>query len=294
MSVFYNALRKIQNTNCHFRYLEVYTQIMSYLNQTKEKIFYVDNHNVLSLSDPVLDTNSTKKERPTLVLVHGAGGSHEDWPSSLWQTSKYPVYALNLPGHSYSAGPARRSVAAYAQDVLDFIESLALEKVIIGGHSMGGAIAQTIALNPPPSLVGLILIGTGAKLRVTKTILDGFMQDFPATIDFIVKYGWAEGTPDNLVTLAHQRLLSNDPVIIRDDYAACNAFDIMDQVHKINVPTLVIGGTADKLTTLKYSQYLADTIPKAQLATIENGGHYMALEQSEKVTKIIIKFLDAF
>lgn len=73
-----------------------------------------------------------------LVLVHGAGGSHLDWPAPLRRLKGANVYALDLPGHSRSEGTGRSSIAAYRDFLLAFLDALGLERATVVGHSMGG------------------------------------------------------------------------------------------------------------------------------------------------------------
>lgn len=234
---------------------------------------------------------SGNPQNVTLVLVHGAGGTHLNWPAELRRLPNTAVYALDLPGHGRSTPPSRTTIEAYVDDVLAFIEALSLERVVIVGHSMGGAIAQLIGLRQSPDILGLILIGTGAKLRVTSAILDQIKADFETAVATISDYAWAKDASEELVRLSQDLLAQTDPTVLYGDYIACNQFDVMSQLNEICVPTLVIGGTSDRLTPLKYSRYLADHIPQAQFAYIAGGGHMMALEQPQSVTAVIQQFL---
>ena len=78
---------------------------------------------------------------PALLLVHGAGGSHLDWPAEIQRLPGRQVYNLDLPGHGRSPGDGRDSLAAYAADIITFVETLGLPQVVVVGHSMGGALA---------------------------------------------------------------------------------------------------------------------------------------------------------
>lgn len=234
-----------------------------------------------------------KTGRRHLILVHGAGGSHLDWPAELRRLPETNVYALDLPGHGRSGGQGRISVEAYADAVAAFVEGLGLDRVAVAGHSMGGAIGQTLALRRPPWLSHLILIGSGARLRVAPAILDGLLDDPEKTIEQIVTWTYGPHAPPEIPAAGRRRMLSVSPQTTRGDYQACDAFDVMEQVEQIAVPTLVIAGTEDKLTPLKYGAYLAGRIPSAQLVTIEGGGHMVMLEFPADVAQAIAGFLRA-
>lgn len=228
---------------------------------------------------------------PPLVLLHGATGSHLDWPGELRRLPAATVLVPDLPGHGRSDGPGRQSVEAYAAVVLEFLDTLGIRRAIIGGHSMGGAIAQMLALDSPSRVAGLILLGTGARLRVHPDVLGRILVDPAGVYDLLIKWMWAEGTPESFLRRGRQQMAANDPQTVYGNLAACNAFDVMDRLGEIAAPTLVIGGTADRMTPLKYSEYLADHIPAAEMVTVEGGGHMMALEQPQVVAQAVSSWL---
>lgn len=231
------------------------------------------------------------KDAPQLVLVHGAGGSHLNWPAPLRRMPHTAVYALDLPGHGRSPQPGHTTVDAYADDVQAFMATLELDDVVLVGHSMGGAIAQTLGLRGLPQLAGLVLIGTGARLRVTEAILDQILADFESAVETITGYAWSPQTPQELRTKGREMLAQTDPDVLHGDYVACDNFDVMEKLNDIAVPALVMTGTADQLTPVKYGRYLAQHIPQAQFVPIEGGGHMVALEQPDKVTATLKEFL---
>jgi pimeloyl-ACP methyl ester carboxylesterase len=226
-----------------------------------------------------------------LVLVHGAGGSHLDWPSSLRRLKGANVYALDLPGHGRSEGAGRSSIAAYRDFLLAFLDGLDLERATVVGHSMGGAISLDLALHYLDRLVGLILMGSGARLRVLPAILTGILSDFETTVGLVCDYAYGPGASEQLKRLGRQRLSKTPPEVLHGDYAACDAFDVMERLGEIRCPTLVIGGTADMLTPPKYSVYLRDHIPGAELVLVNAAGHMVMLEKPEVVSRAVSKFI---
>jgi len=180
-----------------------------------------------------------------LALVHGAGGSHLDWPAPLRRLKGADVYDLDLPGHGRSEGRGRSSVSAYRDFLLAFLDAVGLDRATVVGHSMGGGIALDFALNYPDRLAGLILVGSGARLRVAPAILAGILSDFEATVDLVCNYAFGSTATEQLKRLGRQRLLKTLPEVLHGDYAACDAFDVMERLREVRCPTLVIGGTAD-------------------------------------------------
>jgi pimeloyl-ACP methyl ester carboxylesterase len=226
-----------------------------------------------------------------LVLVHGAGGSHLDWPAPLRRLRGANVYDLDLPGHGRSEGPGRNSIASYRDSVLAFLDALGLKRATMAGHSMGGAIALDFALRYPDRLDGLILVGSGARLRVAPVILTGILSDFEATVGLVCDYAFGPGATEQLKRLGRQRLLAAPPQVLHGDYSACDAFDVMERLGEVRCPTLVIGGTADMLTPPKYAVYLRDHIHGAELVLVDTAGHMVMLEKPEVVAKAVSKFI---
>ncbi len=238
-----------------------------------------------------LSANDLTGRRPPLLLIHGAGGTHMHWPASLRRLPDWNVYALDLPGHGKSTGPGRDSIAAYSDVIYSFVQALGLERVTLAGHSMGGAIVQEFALHYPGRLAGMVLVGTGARLRVAPAIMDGIRSDFPATVRAIADWVHDKNVPEQLKRLYMQRTLENDPDVLYGDFYACDQFDRRADVARIITPALVLCGTNDMMTPPKFSQSLAQTLPNARLAMIPNAGHMVALEAAEEVGEAVAGFL---
>jgi pimeloyl-ACP methyl ester carboxylesterase len=175
--------------------------------------------------------------------------------------------------------------------VLSFLDATGSERAVLVGHSMGGAIAQMAALTHPERVAGLVLVGTGGRLRVAPAILEGALNDFEGAVRLITRFAWAKDAPQELVRLGIQALSETPPQVLHDDFFACDKFDVMERLGEISAPTLVVAGTADLLTPHKYGVYLAEHIPRAQLFTVEGGGHMMALEQPDLVAGAVAEFI---
>lgn len=253
---------------------------MPSLQTARGELFYADHRQADSDATPVL-------------FVHGAGASHLDWPPELRRLPEANAIAPDLLGHGKSPGPGRRSIADYAADMVALLDALHLPRAIIAGHSMGGAIAQQMALDHAERVQGLVLIGTGAKLIVNDMILNGIRENPAETAALISRWAWAKDTPDAIRQQSTQRLLATDPDVTYGDYLACNGFHVVQRLSQITAPTLVIGGTADKMTPFKLSEALAQAIPNARLVPIANGGHMMMLEQPQTVAQALQAWLSA-
>ncbi len=230
---------------------------------------------------------------PKLVLVHGAGGSRLHWPAELRRMPEVTVYTLDLPGHGRSEGDGCKTVAGYATAVVSFLDAVQIHEAVVAGHSMGGAIAQTLALEHRHRISMLVLIGTGARLRVSPAILQGIASDFEGAVDLITEYAWSSETDAAVKELGRGALRNAGAHVVLGCFLACDRFDVMDRLAGIEVPTLVVNGTADELTPIKYARFLADHIPRARLVTVEGAGHMVMLERPEEVAQAIRGFLTA-
>jgi pimeloyl-ACP methyl ester carboxylesterase len=236
--------------------------------------------------------NRSPQASKTLLLLHGAGGSHLVWPAALRRLPQASVYALDLPGHGRSAGAGYTDIESYADAVIQFIETLALHKVVLVGHSMGGAVAQTIALRHLPEVAALVLIGTGAKLRVAPAILDQILLDFAQAVAITNQFAWSASAPPEMVARGRDLLAKTSPTVMHNDFTACNQFDIRTQLAQIDLPTLVIAGSADRLTPPPYGRCLADNIPQAQFTLLDGAGHMMMVEKPGETAEAVGLFLE--
>lgn len=244
-----------------------------------QTIFYAHHH------------NHSLPDQPALLLIHGAMGSHLDWPAALRQLPNTAVYAIDLPGHGRSDPPARSTISAYADIVVSLITALDLPRVVITGHSMGGAIAQEIATRQPAFLAGLVLLGTSARLRVSPMILSTARTQPEVVVDFVLTHALNPDVPAALRHQARQQLSQVDPDVIYSDFAACQQFDLRQQLDQIQVPALVISGAEDEMVPAKYGRSLADALPDANYINLPATGHYLMLEQPTAVANAIQTFL---
>jgi pimeloyl-ACP methyl ester carboxylesterase len=230
-----------------------------------------------------------------LVLVHGAGGTRLHWPEALRAMPGRRVIALDLPGHGRSPGGSERTVAGYAQRVLALLDALGVEAAVVVGHSLGGAIALTLALEAQARVAGLVLVGTGARLRVSSAVLEATANPvLPAQ----AARGMAErsvgpGASEALLGELVEGLRANAPGVLHGDFLACDAFDVMGRLGEVSAPTLVVCGTEDRLTPLKYSEFLCGKIRGARLERIAGAGHLAMLEAPDQVAAAVRAFAAA-
>ncbi len=235
-----------------------------------------------------------KEARPLpLVLIHGAGGSHLDWPPALRRIVSDATCTLapDLPGHGRSDPPGRDSVGDYARDIAAWLEAMDISQAVFCGQSMGGAIAQTLALDRPDLVRALVLIATGARLPVSSTLIESLAEDPDAAYDRIAANLYQD---ENARQRARAWLDQVAPEVMIGDLRASDAFDARGRLGAIRAPALVIHGTADQTTPLKFGEYLAEHIPHAQMTTIEGAGHMVSLQRPAAVAEAVARFLERY
>ncbi len=232
-------------------------------------------------------------ERPPVVLIHGAGGTHLYWPPEVRRLPGYRVYALDLPGHGKSGGRGFQSIPAYARAVLDWLGVVGFHRAVFVGHSMGSAVGLSLALDYPTQVLGLGLLSAGARLRVAPLLLEAVasVTTFTTAVETMVNWAFSSLAPTRVVQLAAQRMGETRPAVLHGDFLACDTFDVIGRIGQIQCPTLVVCGEEDKLTPLRYSQFLVDNIPGASLKTIPAAGHMVMLEKPQEVASALVDFL---
>jgi pimeloyl-ACP methyl ester carboxylesterase len=231
-------------------------------------------------------------KRPTLVLIHGAGGSSQSFLPQIRGLDRIiNILALDLPGHGNTPGPGRQVIASYSDWVHETLARPFPESFFLGGHSMGGAITLEMGLRFPNKIQGLILIATGASLGVSPKLLTGLQEQPRQTISTINQWSYAKGTDPQIIAQSI-RLMEKTPVsIIEGDFQACNQFQRQDEIGGIKAPTLILVGDQDVMTPPSSSRFLQEKIPASQLVVIPESGHMVMLEKHQEVNQAIMEFI---
>jgi pimeloyl-ACP methyl ester carboxylesterase len=225
------------------------------------------------------------------VFVHGAGENSLLWKRTLQGLSgRERAIAVDLPGHPRGEISCT-TVVAYSEALHEFLRESQLDRPVVGGHSMGGAVALTLAITHPEDLGGLILVSTGAKLGVAPQILEGLRDQPMRTIEDVLT-PWSFNTIDlGLLRRARAALsVSNLPVFL-NDYLACQGFDVREELPTITSKTLVVCGDKDRMTPPKWSHYLQARIPGSEIRFVKDSGHMLPLEKPEALAAVVQVFL---
>ncbi len=237
-------------------------------------------------------SESFKENRPTLLMIHGAGGRAQVWRNQVHlMKSSLNTLALDLPGHGESAGNAEADIDEYAQWLTETLQTFFPEPPFLMGHSMGGAIVQKAATTSPSLIKGIILAGTGPRLLVAPAFLEGLLNNFDKTIDAIMGYAYAPEAESRLITEGAALMREAGPTVVHGDFLACNQFDLRDRIGEITLPTLILCGEKDSLTPLSLSRKLNGLIEGSRCEIIPSAGHMVMIESHKAFNKSVLDFI---
>ncbi len=224
-----------------------------------------------------------------LIFLHGSGAYGGVWR---YQTDYFSDSdAINLPGHFQ--GQPLNSVEEYIDWLRKYIRGKGYKDVILVGHSFGGAIALMYALEYSRELKGIVIIGSGARLRVHPQYL--------ATLEEATKGNLQEWyqqmvaghrlTPEDYQREVIKKRKAIGPAVMLNDFLCCDKFDLMDKVQDIKLPTLIICGELDMMTPVKYANYLETKLANSRVVIVPGATHLVFAEKPEEVNKAIEDFV---
>lgn len=230
-----------------------------------------------------------------LIFIHGAGDSARAWREQVAYFGEQ-AHALDLPGHGERPDslPELVSVADYARAVRAIVkEELWFEQPIIVGHSLGGLIALQMGLDFGEELGGLVLIGTGARMRVLPALLEAARTEPEQALLSLKQLSISQQSDPALSTRMINEQRRPKPGILYRDLMACNSFDVMGRLQELeNLPTLILCGAEERNAPVKYSEYLHAQIVGSTFKVIPGAGHYVQREKPEEVNRAIAEWLE--
>lgn len=271
------------------------------------------------LADHRLDTHDRgtlyvveSGEGPPVVLSHGVTLSVRTWFHQLELLPKegLRVVAYDHRGHGESVlGEAGHSLENLAEDLRTVLVRLDLRDALLVGHSLGGVAVQSFVARYPAMVRervrGIVLLSTlartpfGSRSTRTKARLEKMFGRAPDTARIwespnlgllVARIGFGREPHPSHVELVRQMMMACAPETRRDAPRVLVGLDLTDELHRFDVPTLVIGGTADVLTPPHEARRLARGIPGARLELLEGGGHMLMLERTEELDRLIVDF----
>ncbi|NLD43187.1 MAG: alpha/beta fold hydrolase [Chloroflexi bacterium] len=256
-------------------------------------------------------------EGPIVVLVHGYAASVEMWPQTMAALAPhYRVLALDLLGSGLTDKPvdAQLTPRALARFTLAFLDALHIERAAVVGHSMGGGLALELALAAPERVNALGLVAC--------TGLGGYLKP-SLRLAATPILGWFLTRPGPLIAGNFLRSCVHDTAVVTDELVAqfselgrlpgthrClfsqlrqtatirgwrpeTYRPIAEQLHTIQVPTLLVWGRQDRIVPFTHSSVAVERLPDVRLHTFEPCGHLVQLERPGEFEEVLLDFLQA-
>lgn len=238
-----------------------------------------------------------------LVLIAGLGAKGTSWEPFL-STAKQDHRVLTFDNRGSGQAPALpegASIGDAVGDALRLLDALGVDRMQLVGRSMGGMIAQELALRIPDRVSKLVLVSTTGRA-------DAHLAEVFGTWAALAEAGvkaelrhrtsllWCLGR-ESLETEVAQgylaaRARSDRPLDYARQARACAAHDALSKLDAVRCPTLVVGGDDDRLTPLRHAEELAAAIPGARRVTIPGAGHLAYLEAPQRFAREVLGFLE--
>lgn len=224
-----------------------------------------------------------------VLLIHGARSNHKIWAPQIralaW--SHTPI-GMDLPGHGESQGTGSTDVSEYREFVKGLVDALGLQKFVMAGHSMGGSIALDYALHYP-GVEALIPVGSAAKWAIDQEYIAALRADPEEALKKYGRRNFAKSTPGAIIELNNWNNKTIEPSVGVGDLEACNGFDVLANLGKIDVPTCIVCGEEDQYA--EGSRILNDRIAGSQVHWVKDAGHDPSIEQPLATNRIFLEFL---
>jgi len=226
-----------------------------------------------------------------LLLIHGAGMDHRVWEGTLAALAGRGrrCFAVDLPGHGGSEGPALEDIPAMADWLLRLIDLLDLGHFRLAGHSMGSLIALEAAGRVPDRVAALALLGFVPEMRVADKLLTEARSAPAAAAARILRASFADPKPDRI---GGAEALMSASESLGTDLVACNAYDgASAAAARLRCPALLLLGGKDRLTPSAQGQLFAGRLPDVRVAILPEAGHLMMIEDPEVTVAALLTVL---
>lgn len=243
-----------------------------------------------------------------LLLVAGFGCDHLIW-ARIAQTlaQQYRVVVFDHRGIGRSMGPVEGlSLRTLAEDAAGLLRAIGIGAAHVAGHSMGGMVAQEIAIAEPTMVSSLMLFSSCASLDARGRAIIESWGHLPQRVDpeaaarlvlpwlYTNAFFATPGAVDDLVSLMLANPYPPSAQAILAQSRAIQAADMTERLAQIAAPTLVLVGREDILTPVDYSEQLVSAIRSAELEVLDGTGHGLLVESPDLVASAMRVFLEKF
>lgn len=235
-------------------------------------------------------------EAMPIIFLHGVGSDKSVWrPQLRFFGRTRRAIAFDYPGYGDSdPAPSGTTRDDYASAVISGMNELGIERANVCGLSLGGVVAIALHHADPTRCASLILADTFAAHPSGAAIYERSMaasNDLRAMAEARVDVLLGQPADRSVRHEVVETMARIDPAAYRIGAEAVWLADQADRAAKIEVPTLVLCGSEDKVTPPDLSSALADLIPGARIETMAGAGHISNLEQPERFNEVVDEFI---
>lgn len=238
-----------------------------------------------------------------VLCLHGSGGNAGTFAALLERLAgAHSPLAFDQPGHARSGGldslGSVERMAAFTRGVMD---ALGLERPVLLGHSLGGAVALQLARDAPRRVAALVLLGCAARFpSADRARAAGGEDETVAQVRRVTqgrerrrfdRSAWSPGTPDEVVHRGFFEDARTDPRVVLGDLLAVRAWDGRPGVAAVEAPALVAWGEDEDPELAARARALADALPGAHGLAVPAAGHMLHAEQPDVVAGAVLDFL---
>lgn len=249
------------------------------------------------------------RSKPTLLMLHGITGHAEAYVRNLQAASEhFSVWAIDFIGHGYSAKPEHPlEIKHYVDHVFKFMDAIGVDKVYMTGESLGGWVTARIASDHPEKVERILLNTMGGTMANPAVMERLYTLSMEAAADpswerVKARLEWLMADPkmvtDDLIKTRQMIFQQPEWPMACEMNMALQNMEIRernmltdDDLRKISVPALVLWTTKDPSGPVDEGRRISELIPGAELAVMENCGHWPQYEDTATFDKILLDFL---
>ena len=236
-----------------------------------------------------------------LLLISGQAFDHNMWAGGRDDfAAHFQVIVYDQRGTGQSDKPEQPpcSTRGFAQDACCVLDAVGVTRAHVYGFSMGGRIAQWLAIDHPARVGALVLgastPGNAHGVKRGPEVDAALSSGNPARLqDTLVSPEWGQGHPEWLAMMAERASHPLPPHAQKQHYLASEGHDAWDDLPRVVAPTLVVHGTADEVNPTANGTLLAQRIPGATLHLIEGARHGYFWSHRTQASPVVIDFLKA-
>jgi 3-oxoadipate enol-lactonase len=245
-------------------------------------------------------------EGPVVLLIHGLAGDLTAWrPQMEWLSEAYRVIAFDNRGAGRSDQvDTAESTSGLARDTLQLLDALAVDRANVVGRSMGGAVAQHMALLAAERIQSLVLCASFARLDPLgrraltnmREVLEwrGNWEDHARhSVANFVSADFYNRSPKAIAGI--ERLIGGEtrlPACYVAQNHACLEHDTLDDLRRIRCPTLVLSGGRDPICSPTCTDWMVERLPHVESVAFEDSSHFFLMEEPERFSAVLAGWLE--